>query len=268
MSKTFLFILLLIVAFSQGFTQSNEVNIPFENPSSEKQLKIEIFQGDISIKASNRNDISVKYTIEEGESDEDTGQEHEGLRKISGTNLDLEMSCENNKAKISSHNWNKNLRFEIEVPKNIHLNIHKNIGGDISVESVVGNVNIENNVGNIVTNMIAGIVNASTNAGDLKIHFAEIPESKNMMFSSTTGSIDLTLPAAHKTTLKMKTEMGEIYSDLEIDVQQKNNAVEESNEGKHFRYFNNSWTHGTLNGGGDEITIRTKMGNVYLRGNK
>ena len=258
--------ILMILTTISAMSQSDEVTIPFDDPSAEKKLKIDLFQGDITITGTDRKDVLVKYEVtKEDEEPDNEGSDHQGLKKISGSNLDLEMSSAGNTAVIESHNWNQNIIFTIEVPSNTNLNVQKNIGGQVNVENLNGSINIENNIGDVVAKNMGGVVNASTNAGNVEVHFSSIPDSKNMMFTSTTGNVDLSLPAAFAADLKLKTDMGDIYSDLEIVIDDNaEKATTESKDGT-FKYFNSHWTNASLNGGGPGITLRTKLGNIYLR---
>ena len=251
------------------FAQSEEVAIPFADATSDKELHVKIFQGDITIKGTNRKDVLVTYEVIDKEKESTpVTEDKQGLKKISGGNLDLEMTSNSNVAKIKSHNWNRSIRLSIEVPTNIQLNIQKNIGGNISIADISGDVNIENNVGNIETENISGIVSASTNAGDIKCHFKEILNAQNMLFTSTTGKIDLSLPPQFAADLKLKTDMGDIYSDLDLQIVKKESEPETKDDAGNFRFLHSDYTYATVNGGGPELTIKSKLGNIYLRTSK
>ncbi len=248
------------------FAQSEEVIIPFDDASLEKELHIKVFQGDITIKGTNRQDVSVTYEIIEDEKEPNpVSTDEQGLKKISGGNLDLEMSSNDNLAQIKSHNWNKNIRLTIDVPTSIQLNIQKNIGGNVMVSDVEGKINIENNVGDIEVKNTVGMVSASTNAGDITCHFKEIPEAQNMLFTTTTGKIDLSLPSQFAANLKLKTDMGDIYSDLDLQMVKKELEPKTKEDGGSFKFFHSDYTFATINGGGPELTIKSKLGSIYLR---
>ncbi len=255
---------------SNLMAQSDEVLIPLNGDHANHRLKINIFQGEITVKGTERQDVKANYAvITQDSNDSDSfSTDKNGLKKISGGNLDLEMSSSGNTTLIKSHNWNKNIRFEIEVPKNMDINIQKNIGGSVTVVDVQGSVNIENNVGDVVTKNIRGIVNASTNAGALKIHFAEIPEAKNMMFTTTTGSIDISLPPQFDVDLVLKTEMGEIYSDLDLTIENKVPSPSSEQKDGVFKYSHSDHTYAKVGSGGPEISVTSRMGSIYLRENK
>jgi len=262
-------IIILVASFSFSTIyaqQQEEVIIPFKDATGQKKLKMRIFTGNIKITGTDRKDILVKYkNIGHENQCEDNNENSKGLTKISGSNFELEMGSEENFAYIKSQAWHAHLIFEILVPKNIDLNIHKQIGDEIEIDNINGIINVENNVGNITATNISGVVNASTNAGALVISFKKITEDKAMMFNNTAGEIDITLPADHGATLKMKTQMGEIYSDLDIQISQDSQQGSSSQSDDGFRYVNDNWTYANLNGGGPELTLKSKVGNIYLR---
>ena len=81
------------------------------------------------------------------------------------------------------------------------------------------------------------------------------------------SEIDVSLPAEYAASLKMKTDWGDIYSDLEITTQEVKPEFKKDDSGKGFKMFSDSWTYGTINGGGPELTLKTQMGSIYLRKN-
>ncbi len=264
-------IYILFFIFSSNLVQAQEMKevvIPFGDTNGQKQLKMRIFTGNIIIKGTDRKDILVKYRNSDSAQKPVEDESSKGLKKISGSNFELEMGSENNFAYIKSEAVHTHLEFEILVPKKIDLNIHKQIGEEIIIDNISGIINVENNVGNITITNVSGIVNASTNAGSLVIGFNKVTANKAMLFNNTAGEIDITLPSNHQATLKMKTQMGEIYSDLDIVIQPNTPSEESSNSENGFRYLNDNWTHATLNGGGSEIILKSKVGNIYLRKSK
>jgi len=87
-----------------------------------------------------------------------------------------------------------------------------------------------------------------------------------MAFASFNGNVDVTLPASLKATFKLRSDMGDVFTDF--DLQLKTDTTTSQNpqreNGRLVIRVNQSLT-GTLNGGGPEIELRTFNGNVYLR---
>ena len=256
---------LLLVGSLQA--QQSEVVVPFSNPDEGKYLKIKLFNGTLTIKGADRNDILVKYEAIKDDDHEDleAPKEAQGLRKISDNSMNLSIGEKGNKAYVKSENWARPLNLTLEVPRDIELDIEKNMGGQLDVSDVHGDINAECAVGSISIDGVRGIVNASTAAGEIAIVFDQIPQPKAMMITNQTGNIDLTLPSDYKADLKMKTGWGEIYSDLDIETLPVKPEITKKDEEGEFKVVTDIWTHAKLNGGGDEVVLKSMMGNIYLR---
>jgi DUF4097 and DUF4098 domain-containing protein YvlB len=264
-------ITIIIIAFmSQGLIgQGEQVTIPFSNPAAAKKLKIEVSAGNIKITGTNRTDILVNYSVMKGEEHEDdTKKMKNGMKKISGSNFSFEMSENNNVAFIESANWFKPMDLEIEVPKNIVIEVKSNMGEIVEITSTTGSINVESNMGEIVLKDINGVANVSSNVGSIKVEFSSIPNPTAMLFSTTMGDVDIALPATFNADLKLKTDWGEVYSDMDLKTKPVKPKLEKSKKDEEFKVSTDSWINATLNGGGSPLTLKTKMGDIYLRKKK
>ncbi|GLR17071.1 hypothetical protein GCM10007940_16860 [Portibacter lacus] len=252
-----------------AFGQQKEVTVPFSNANGDKMLDVEVFSADIKIIGSSRTDVLIKYSVEKQEDHDDSEQDDKskGMKKIGGSNFQFEIGEKNNKVRIFTQNFMNNvLIMEIEVPSGIDINISKQIGQNIYIENIQGAVNVENNIGSVTMKGISGSVNASSSTGDIIVGFETVNAEDAMSFNTITGNIDLTLPKNFKSDLKMRTEWGDIYSDLPIEtVTKEASETKSTSKNGEMRVISNSWTYGTLNGGGSEMTLKTQMGSIYLR---
>lgn len=260
----------------QVFAQDKEHIIPFTNPNEAKELDLQIFSADITIKGSTRSDVLIKYRIEENKDGDHLDETHrksgevpekaKGMKKIGGNNFEFEISEKNNRVRVKSQNFMNLLVMEIEAPKEIAINLSKQIGENIVVQNITGDVNVETQIGNVTVNNVSGIVNASSSTGSILVNFDAIPDPQTMTFNTITGDIDLTFPSNYKADLKMKTEWGDVYSDMDIETRlaEENDTQTREKDGN-LRVISNSWTLGSLNGGGPEMTLKSQMGSIYLR---
>jgi DUF4097 and DUF4098 domain-containing protein YvlB len=86
-----------------------------------------------------------------------------------------------------------------------------------------------------------------------------------MSFTSFNGDVDVTFPANAKFNLKMKSERGDIYSDFKLDMKASSPIKKaEKKDGKFKVTFDKS-VLATLNGGGEEVTLKTFNGDIYIR---
>lgn len=262
----YLYKITILLLISSNIWAQEKVNIPFSDPAGAKSLDIDVMSARITIVGTDRSDILVSYKTESFDEDHnDDHGERSGLKKISSAGVDLEIEEYKNEVSIKSEGWANTLYLELEVPKNINIDISKNMGEDIIVENIIGDVNMEASIGSIYAKGITGLVNASSSTGEISVHFDAIPEAKSMIFSSETSEIDLTMPEDYKANLKMRTDFGDIYSDLDIQIEQNPDKIKRSSNDGKLKIYTDNWTTASLNGGGPEIKIQTKMGDIFLR---
>lgn len=258
---------------TQLLGQQKELNIPFDSPTKDKELKIKIYQGDIEIKAVDRKDVLIRYKAIKSHLLVDFEQEGngkaQGLKKISHNNIKLDISSHENKILVKSPEMKKKLIFYVEVPKAINIHVDYGFGGTTRIDHVIGNVNVESNAGDIFATHIIGIVNASTNDGDITVSFDQIPQAKTMLMTNVSGDLDISIPSTYQTNLKLKTVLGDIYSAFDVLMQERPETEVEKEKEEYFEFSHaNTWSVGKLNGGGPELIIKTQGGNIYLRKNK
>ncbi|MFP4470598.1 MAG: hypothetical protein ACLFPE_07935 [Bacteroidales bacterium] len=95
-------------------------------------------------------------------------------------------------------------------------------------------------------------VELKTISGDVEAFGLKSP----VRMKSISGLIDLSIPADLNADLKIETVTGEIYSDLDLEVE---------HEGKFMHAFPGGDVEARLNGGGLNIRLKTVSGNIYLR---
>ena len=96
----------------------------------------------------------------------------------------------------------------------------------------------------------------------------EVTAGKAMSFSSLNGKIDVTLPRATKAKLIMKSDMGEIFSDFDVQMDSSSRQAQvEDGRGKggKCRMHIDKTVYGLINGGGPDFQFKTFNGNIYIR---
>jgi DUF4097 and DUF4098 domain-containing protein YvlB len=87
-----------------------------------------------------------------------------------------------------------------------------------------------------------------------------------MAFSSFNGNVDVTLPAATKANLKLRSDQGDVFTDFDVELKTAARApLESRGQGGKFRIEVNRSIYGAINGGGPDFELRTFNGNVYVR---
>jgi Putative adhesin len=256
--------LILITPSIMHAQDPNEFVVPLSDPAKRGKVKARINYGSITVKGTGRKDVLVKYTAEQDE-EEKRDATKDGLRRIGGGGMDLEVTENGNVVKVSSDSWNNKLNLEIEVPSGMDLEVKTYNDGDLIVTNIQGEVELTNYNGEITALNISGSVVATTYNGGIKITFDKIMEGTPMSYSTFNGDIDITFPSTLKATMKMKTEQGDIYAGFDVDFKSSGPVQKKDTKSGVYKVVIDEWKRGDINGGGPEITLKNYNGDIYIR---
>jgi hypothetical protein len=277
------FMILGLILITPALTKAqdaSEFTVPLSDPGKRAKLKANINSGSITVKGTARKDILVKYQTSEGEEGDkgrhhrnrnddrrgsDTPKSKEGLKRIGGSGMDLEVVEDNNNVKVKSNSWSKKVDLEIEVPSGTDLEVSTYNDGDIMVTNIQGQTELTNYNGEITALNISGSVVATTYNGEIKVTFDKVTEGAPMSYSTYNGDVDITFPSTLKATLKMKTEQGEIYTDFDIKLTSTGPVQKKDTSSGVYRVIVDDWKRGDVNGGGAEVTVKNYNGDIYIR---
>jgi DUF4097 and DUF4098 domain-containing protein YvlB len=250
------------------------VTVRFSDPARPGMLRVNVMSGSISIKGTNRRDVGIEVKTAEERGGRGVGRgrgvgsnapDTAGLRRLSqGGGFTVEE--ENNEMKIQS-SMHRSSEFEIQVPAKTNLHLSLVNGRDIVVDSIEGDLEVNNVNGSVsLTNIIGSVVANSVNGGVLA-KLTRVTAQKPMAFTALNGNVDVTLPASTKANLKLRSDMGEVLTDFDVQLRRTDtNTTEDARrQGGRFRLEVNRSIAGTINGGGPEFELRTFNGNVYVR---
>ncbi len=250
-----------VVAWAQN---PNEFTVPISDPAKRGKLKAKINYGSITVKGTGRKDVLVRYKAEK---DEDRGKQEskDGLRRIGGGGMDLEVVENSNTVTVKSDSWNNKLNLEIEVPTGMDLEVKTYNDGDLMISNIQGDLTLTNYNGEITALNVSGTVVATTYNGGIKVTFDKVTEGTPMSYSTYNGDIDITFPAAVKATVKMKTEQGDIYSGFDVDIKSSGPVQKKNTDSGVYKVVIDEWKRGDINGGGPEFTMKNYNGDIILR---
>jgi hypothetical protein len=278
-----LVIIAIIVCLPDASAQTNEFTVPLSDPAKRGKLKAHLNSGTIIVKGTARKDVLVKYSMvsehDEDDDEDEDGQpkQHKhkdkddsessraGLKRIGGGGIDLEVTENENFVKAESGSWNQPMKLEIEVPSGFDLQVHTYNDGDLTVSNVQGTLELTNFNGEITALNISGSVVATTYNGEIRVTFDKVADNTPMSFSTYNGDIDISFPATFKSSLKMKTEQGSIYSDFDIQLKSSGPVQKSDKQGGVYKVVVDEWKRGDINGGGAEIAMRNYNGDIILR---
>jgi hypothetical protein len=256
-----------------GAAQTEAMEMAFSNPGSPGTVEMHLFNGSVTVKGTNRKDVSIRVTHRGGDSafERNAPPPPAGMRRLSaGRRGSLSVEEENNRIEVRSRSINSEMDLEIEVPARTNLELRVTNGGEISVESVEGAIEVNNINGPVRLTGVAGSVVASSVNANVTVRLTRVTDTKAMAFSSLSGTVDVTLPATTKANLKLRSDNGDVFTDF--DVQQteapaRSGWTRPARGGgdRRVRFDGNTTIYGTINGGGPEIEARSFNGSVFIR---
>jgi len=281
--KVFLFTVLILVSSALALwaqdASSDRVAIPFSDPGKPGLVKAHLINGGIVVKGYDGKEVIVEakprgHVIGEDEDEmEDDGEDekqdkHAGMMRLKAGGGGLSVEESKNVMEISVPSWKADIDLTIQVPLNTSLELHAINNGGIKVENVNGDIEAANVNGGIILSRIAGSAVAQTVNGDVTATFTRLDGKKSLSLITLNGDVDITLPATAKVDFKLKIDNhGEIYSDFELKLQNKSEKTIEDQRGRGGRYRVkiDKTVFGSINGGGQEITLKTFNGDILLR---
>ncbi len=204
------------------------------------------------------------------EKEKERKQKAAGMKQVPLDNSGLTVEESNNHVSIQVESYRSGYDLDIKVPFTSNIKIEgANLGG-ITVEGVNGEIESETSNGGVKLGSLSGSVVATTTNGDVDVILNRISGDKPMSFVTFHGDIDVTLPSDAKVNVRIKSNMGEVFSDFDIALKQAPPDSENSpkKEGGKFRVSLDRSIFGTINGGGPEMKFENFSGNVYLRKKK
>ena len=125
----------------------------------------------------------------------------------------------------------------VKIPRNLAIDI-ESLYGRISIENIVSQVTVHNTYGSVEAR-----VATENKLGDIDL-------------KSTYAEVDLSLPKNTEASMELKTDYGQIYTDLDMNIK-SNKSMKRSFMGEKIK--------STLNGGGTKIKLESNYSNVYVR---
>lgn len=261
-------VLTLIVASGlavQAQPNSDRVVVPLSDPARPVRLAARLLNGSITVKAHAAPNVVVEARIR---ADEEPKSKGGPKRLVIPPSTGLALEEENNEVSVTAGSSQRVVDLSILVPARTSVNLRTVNDGDILVSGINGEINVDNVNGNVTLQDVSGSAVAHALNGELKANFKSVDAQKPMAFSSLNGDIEVTFPADLKASISLQTEMGEVYSDFDVQFQPRapQPVVEDSrSKGGTFKVKVEKTIRGTINGGGQEIQFKNFNGSIYIR---
>ncbi len=216
-------------------------------------VKIES-KADVTVKTHSSNELLIKS----GPSVE-TPERAKGLKLVGegGTdNTDVGFSVVQDGNTLIVFSLRKSDDAEIYLPKNQNISVKSTWNGDIDIEGFAGEIEADAQLnGSVMITNVNGPVTANTLNGELTVTFGTVKQDSPISLYSTNGAVDVSLPANTPANLSLSTLNGNVYTDFDIELKDKNGL--KSLLGRNVK--------ASINGGGVNLSMKSTNGNMYLR---
>jgi DUF4097 and DUF4098 domain-containing protein YvlB len=241
------------------------VVVPARNTSRPRVVKVSTLNSGVTVKTHTGTDVIVESTA--GSRGRTRGRDNEpvppGLHRIDVPFGALTVEEEDNVITVhpgvtSSGN------LLITVPANTSVQV-KSTHGPIVVDGLHGEVDASCTNGTLELMNISGTIVAETTNGSIKASMDRVDQAKPISFSSTNGSIDVTLPADLKANLKIRSFNGSIWSNFEMKLTGGQPVTSSGGSDAKFKVKFDRTTYGTINGGGVDASFSTLNGRILIQ---
>lgn len=256
--KTLIGLITLLMVFGIGQAMAQ----------SSKEFKLDVNSGKVVFSEVHKVKF-VGYSgngllIKGQDEDHEESERAKGLKLISGLGLEdntgIGLSTDNKGdiTMVYQISRNSDAEYIVQVPKGVTIVYEHSsaYGDDVEFKDIVGEIEVTTNYSDVRLVNVTGPMTISTVHGDIDGNFSTVNQSDPISIVSSHGDIDLAFPATTKANLKIRTDWGEIYSDLDIKIEKKDDEM---------KRYSATDVVGTLNGGGVEIKIKSNHGSIYLR---
>jgi hypothetical protein len=263
--------LLASTAVAQQTVQptTDRVTVPFSDPERPGTLRVNLLDGTVTIKGSNRRDVLFIANSQQARQALRRRQQAEpppGMRRLTQPG-GFGVEERDNEMSVSS-GFSREINLEIEVPTRTKLRVSI-VDGGITVDGVDNEMEINTVDGGITLTNVGGSVVAHAVDGNIAATVARVAAQAPMAFTSLNGDIDVTLPAAVKANLRLRSDQGDVFTDFDVQVTADASANRtQQRNGRGLRIDVNRSIYGTVNGGGPDFELRTFDGNIYVRKGK
>ncbi|MFD2872715.1 DUF4097 family beta strand repeat-containing protein [Mucilaginibacter ximonensis] len=254
-------VLLIIWGTARVMAQA-PMRVKLSNPAKPYKLNVELVLGTIRISAYSGKEILIDADVQPPEKSQEAAPA--GMKRLSKPEATSLTAQENNNEVNVSDRSGKLVNLTIKVPANAASIRLKTTRGDINVDDISSAFEIQSNVGAINVLNVSGSVVANTDRGKLLVTFKAIDPKAAMAFSTFVGDVDITFPAGLRANLKIKTEVGQAFSDFDMADDPSHSKPAPSEKNGKYQLTNDGWIYGKVAGGGPEILLKNTRGNIYI----
>ena len=223
----------------------------------DRKIVIDMQGSDVTVEGIEGDELVIK-----GDGFEEPPKRAEGLRPIynsavDNTKIGLSVTQQDNTVRIVRAS-RKEASYLIRVPRNAAVQYKQagwNGSGDLLVRDVTGDLEVSMTSGDIKLLNVAGPVVANTVSGDVQVRFVTMRQGPSSI-STVSGDVDVSMPAPTKATLRLRSVSGEVYTDFDLNMGRGQDDL---------RHVGGQVVDGTINGGGNAVSLKTVSGDIFVR---
>jgi len=282
MKKTLSVIFLAMLTGSIQLANAAEksFNLALSKPGEPVSIDIEVYRGSITLVGYKGDviEITAKTSFFSGKdkdlkkvkgkiNSDNKARSSKGLKSIKSQGMRLEIEERNNKVEISSAVSNQHVDLVIKVPQRSSVEVELYKGGDIKVDGIKGGLELEAYQGMIIADNISGPIVAETARTDIVVGFSDFAKQSPSSLTSHMGNVDITLPKKVAANVNVQTYQGEIFSGLDKDFVVVD-KINKNKKGKKQKVTLGGMMQAKVNGGGQDLSLISYSGNLYIRKGK
>jgi len=263
-------ICLLVVSggplWAQSASKEEQLSVPLSEPGKPFKVTAHVLYGSIKVVAYEGKEVVIDVFGDSSHKHKDEDAAPGGMHRIGGgSGLNVTAEERNNNVEING-GLSKLSGIVVKVPAGISsLQLGAVNNGSITVTGISGAIEINNVNGPITVKDVSGSVVANTVNGAVMVNFKSVDAKAPMAFSTLNGNVDVTFPADMKTSLKLKTDRGGLFTDYEVAIDKSQPAMKKTEENHMYKLSIDEWVYGKINGGGPEVMMKTMNGDIYIR---
>ena len=246
-------------ALAQGSPQI--ITVPISNPGEQLTLEIDILSARIEVVGEDRRDAEFEFSVADGRRQIITPS---GVKQLTGAGYELEIEEDDNYISVDT-DWRANkVTVTARVPRNADLILETVEDGEIVVRNIAGSLHLDNVNGPITASNISGSVIAESVNDTIDVSFDALSGDEAMSMASINGDLRVAIPGNAGAQLHLDSNMGEISSDFEVDVQPSQPIIEREEDDDGVQVRIESVIIANVNGGGPVIRLKTLHGDIHI----
>ena len=247
MKKTTIMLCLLLLGLKAGAQQFSQ---PLDGI---RWVKIES-NAKVIVQSHAQNNLVLKGAPMEPVPDQAKGLKLIGEGGTDNTNAGYYMVKEG--SQLLLRNLKKTGESVVLLPASMNIAVTSKALNNIEITGFNGEIEANAEVtGGITITGVSGPVTAHSNTGQVKVVFNKVNQASPISIATATGAVDVTMPADTPANLSLQSAVGEIYTNFDIRLPEKEGLKPVSSQK----------VSGPINNGGVEIQLHSATGNIYLR---